>query len=797
MLECGHAISGWVSSVRIRWQVILLATLLLVGGFYALLPTLSSLPVLHAWIAARLERATAWQIGFEQFRIHHDLSITLSSLSAAQPGRSPFLTADRMQVSLDPLGALSGRGVRIRLEAPHLYPAELPAAPAGGGGSSSMPLERAELIGAFVHFPAGEHDAALGPLSLAVDSALGAADQLSLSGRAQLADDSTSLSWSAEIAPTLEQSHGSFELETASPLETVRQWTGTVMPPSVSPTAATLRGNWRGTAAGEIAVDLDSTWKLPVSDGMLHLAGTGAINLTEGAVGLQLAGTQPALRSADASRAAEGVEVRVKLDVRRATEGTRIDFDFAVPAGELLWDRVYVDLRRHPLVARGRLDAAPTQLALSRATLSIGGIGTATADGSYDPASANLGWRAEFVLPNLATAYQVAIREPRQDEYPVLARLAVGGRASGTIEQESSPSGARHLTGFLDLDGVTLEASDPRFSVAALDAHLPLDLSDGAARSARVQSGTIRVSGLTVGDAAVGDIAIPLRVETNQVEIAAPVRVPLLGGTLEVPHLRATELTSADAKATLGLTLQDIDLAEVARAFRWPALTGRMVGTIPALTVDRRHAESEGEIRVDVFGGTMRLRNLRVDELFSPVPALRVDLDVAELSLAQLTDTFEVGRISGVIAGSVHDLEIANGQPARFDARIETVARPGVPQRVSVTAIRQLSILGGAGGDPISTGVLSFFDEYRYAKMGFRGRLENDRFTLQGVEEDDGAEYLVVGTTLPPRVNVISHTRVISFSELVNRLARVLAIKDNPTHTESTDAAQPDRSEPH
>jgi hypothetical protein len=773
--------------------VILLATLLLVGGFYALLPTLSSLPALHAWIAARLERATAWQIGFEQFRIHHDLSITLSSLSAAQPGRSPFLTADRMQVSLDPLGVLSGRGVRIRLDAPHLYPAELPAGP---GGSGSL-FERAELIGAFVHFPADQPDAALGPLSLTVDSALGAADQLSLSGRAQLADDSASLSWSAEIAPTLEQSHGSFELETASPLETVRQWTGTVMPPSVSPTAATLRGTWHGTAAGEIAIDVDSTWKTPVTDGLLRFAGTGTINLTEGAVGLQLAGTQPAIRSADASRAAEGIDVRVKLDIRRAGEAPRIDFDFAVPAGELLWDRVYVDLRRHPLVARGRLDVGPTQLALSRATLSIGGIATARGNGSYDPARAKLGWRAEFELPNLATAYQVALREPRQDEYPVLARLAVGGRVTGTIEQESSPSGAWHLTGFLDLDGVTLAASDPRFSIATLDAHLPVDLSDGAARSTGVQNGTIRVSGLTVGDAAVGDIAIPLRVETNQVDIADPVRVALLGGSLEVPHLRASELTSPDAKATLGLTVQDLDLAEVARAFRWPAMTGRMVGTIPALTVDRHHAESEGEIRVDVFGGTMRLRNLRVDELFSPVPALRLDLDVADLSLAQLTDTLEVGRISGVIAGSVHELEIANGQPARFDARIETVPRPDVPQRISVTAIRQLSILGGAGGDPISTRVLSLFDEYRYAKMGFHGRLENDRFTLQGVKEDDGAEYLVVGTTLPPRVNVISHTRVISFSELVNRLARVLAIKDTPTHTESTDAAQPDNSEPH
>jgi hypothetical protein len=77
--------------------------------------------------------------------------------------------------------------------------------------------------------------------------------------------------------------------------------------------------------------------------------------------------------------------------------------------------------------------------------------------------------------------------------------------------------------------------------------------------------------------------------------------------------------------------------------------------------------------------------------------------------------------------------------------------------------------------DPLSRGLLSFFDEYRYAKMGFRCCLENDRFILR-VEESEGKQYLVVGSTLPPSVNVISHTDVISFSEMVRRLDRVRAV---------------------
>jgi hypothetical protein len=64
--------------------------------------------------------------------------------------------------------------------------------------------------------------------------------------------------------------------------------------------------------------------------------------------------------------------------------------------------------------------------------------------------------------------------------------------------------------------------------------------------------------------------------------------------------------------------------------------------------------------------------------------------------------------------------------------------------------------------------------------MGFQSRLENDRFYLRGVKSEDGKEYLVVGSTLPPRVNVVSHSQVISFSEMVKRLSRAFEDRGEP-----------------
>jgi hypothetical protein len=180
-----------------------------------------------------------------------------------------------------------------------------------------------------------------------------------------------------------------------------------------------------------------------------------------------------------------------------------------------------------------------------------------------------------------------------------------------------------------------------------------------------------------------------------------------------------------------------------------------------------------GSLTIDVFGGHVELTSLGVDDLSSPVPALRLDAEAKGMDLRHATEMLGVGYVSGIARAKVRGLEIAAGQPVRFDAELETVPTRGVSQRVSVAAIQQLTILGGADAGALTSSVLQFFDEYRYAKLGFRCSLQNDRFILHGIEEHDGKDFLVVGTLLPPTVNVISHNEVIAFKEMVQRLSRI------------------------
>jgi hypothetical protein len=279
-------------------------------------------------------------------------------------------------------------------------------------------------------------------------------------------------------------------------------------------------------------------------------------------------------------------------------------------------------------------------------------------------------------------------------------------------------------------------------------------------------------------------LVVPMAVRPDRILVDEPVSIGVLGGSIVVTGLGGEVGPGVPLRANFGVTVDGIELEALAEAMRWPVFTGSVTGAIPKVAVTSEEMTTEGEVRMSLFDGTVRIHRVRMSELGSSVPALELDLEFDRLSLTELTRVLPVGRISGTIKGAIENLSLVDGQPVAFDAWMETVPSDE-PQRISVAAIRKISILG-AGTDPFFQGILGLFDEYRYAKMGFRCRLRNDVFTLEGVETRDGKEYLVVGTRLPPQVNVVSHNQRIAFSEMVRRLRRLGEREATPKEEEGT-----------
>lgn len=757
-------------------------------GFYAALPRISSQPALHRWLEAQLLQATQFEVRFADLRVGRDLSVAIDALTIASPGAEPFLTAESVAAAFHLVGRDRRATPEITVSAPRLHTRRLPqgssaaqeplSVPSGSKLAALLRGQRIAVVDGFVHF--GEKpEEVLGPSTLVIDS-FGAAAGLQVHGTMALDATGSEAVWSIALGPSLAASSAS--IRAAAPLQgLLRAYAEVDSPDWLEPSALTLALDLRGTDSGRIAFDIDAELQTPQLAQPLPVGGSGELDLVDRSLTARIDVAGFDVRSDDFLRVASGVRLGVELTAAPHDAGSiRLDLAVRAPAGELLWDRYYVDLAQHPLAFSGRVEPLGDAVRLSSGRLVVGRIGTLRGGGTYGRSDRRLRGKLEFDIPGLPALYRLAVREPLAESRPTLAGIEVDGRAIGSLEQSYTAAGARRLHGRVDVAAGSLTLAEPPLRLRGVDLRLPIDLQEGAGgATAASQSGWLHIASMSFGAAAVERLAFPLVVGTNRIATAAPVRIDLFGGDLELTELRADALLGDDAHASLSLALRAIDLEALAAAAGLPRVAGTVSGAIPSLRWRGQEIRSEGEIRADLFGGHLRVRNIAVDELFSPVPALRVDADFDNLSLAQMTRTFNFGRITGVIAGEVEDLVVVDGQPVSFTARVATVPRAAVSQRISVRAIRQISILGGTGGDPLTQGILSLFDEYRYAKMGFRCRLENDRFHLGGVDRVDGNEYLVVGSTLPPRVSVVSHTRVVAFSELVRRLARVSAVEDD------------------
>ncbi len=151
-------------------------------------------------------------------------------------------------------------------------------------------------------------------------------------------------------------------------------------------------------------------------------------------------------------------------------------------------------------------------------------------------------------------------------------------------------------------------------------------------------------------------------------------------------------------------------------------------------------------------------------------------MKIADLDLETLTKTFSFGRIEGRFEGEVAGLYMEAWQPVAFDAMFRTPPDDDSRHRISQKAVDNISNLGGAGvGGALSRSFLRVLEDFPYKRLGIRCRLENGICHMGGVAPAERGYYLVEGTFLPPRLDVIGYAREVDWPSLVQRLTAVTA----------------------
>jgi hypothetical protein len=205
-------------------------------------------------------------------------------------------------------------------------------------------------------------------------------------------------------------------------------------------------------------------------------------------------------------------------------------------------------------------------------------------------------------------------------------------------------------------------------------------------------------------------------------------------------------------------------------------LAGTLTGTLNPIRYKNHAVTTIGELKAEVFEGKIVLSDLGASGVFTSAPVFKLNVKWEDLLLSEMTTDTAFGTIEGVLEGQVRDVEMAYGQPQRFNLLLETVQKKGISQKISVKAVENIAQIGG-GQSPfmgLAGAVASFFKKFPYEKIGIRSSLENDVFTVNGTIREGGTEYLVKRGSFSG-VDIINQNpdNRVSFKDMVKRIKRI------------------------
>ena len=497
----------------------------------------------------------------------------------------------------------------------------------------------------------------------------------------------------------------------------------------------------KGTLDGRLVVTAPA--KQP-----LHVAGP-----------LQLTGAS--LDTPDGSIAAENLGAKLGLDLSFAQRDTA-RLEGQVLGGELLFGNAYVSLQQRPVDLRveayqdeGQGWRFPHFRWLDRGVLEAEGSAALTRSIAVDAL------QLQLHAPDLA---------PLRDGY-LSGLLGIAGlsqlRLQGSADAVMSLSAGALRDVDVTVHDVSIDDPGGRFGFERLHGTVAFSSGTPEQSGLRWQSG--RLYGLAFGAA-----QLPFISTAGELRFRDAVAVPMLGGQLRFDHLRLRPPADGQGlDVRFGMTLDKLDVAQLAKALEWPAFTGELSGSIPVAHYAADRLAFDGGLRMQVFDGDVSVSSLSMERPFGVAPTLSADVALNDLDLEALTGVFGFGSITGRLDGSIKGLRTVDWQPVAFDATLRTERKRGVKQRISQRAVQDLSSVGDASfAGSLQSQLIGLFDDFGYSRIGISCRLVDDVCTMDGLGSA-GRGFIIVEGSGIPRLSVVGYNRQVDWPTLVERLGAI------------------------
>ena len=324
---------------------------------------------------------------------------------------------------------------------------------------------------------------------------------------------------------------------------------------------------------------------------------------------LQLRGL--ALETPDGHIAAGAMDADVQLDFSAGAAQRTFAADIMLHGGELLVGGLYVALPSTPIVAKLRANQVgrgdwifPTLRWNDGVVLTVDG--DARFSPTFDLRALNLQLRSDD-LANARGRY-------------LTGWLGQAGFADlqlhGGLQADLAMAAGGLQNAHAQLLGVDAIDGKQRFALHGLDGDLRWT-ADAATVASALRWNNGALFGIAVGPARVA-----MHSQSRKLELADTAAIPLLGGTLRLDQL---DVTAPDAnngtRFVLGLTLQKLQVAQLAKALGWPAFGGTLDGTLPAARYQNATLNFDGGLTAQQWIVTAGVHMLRDGEAIAPIDA--------------------------------------------------------------------------------------------------------------------------------------------------------------------------------
>jgi hypothetical protein len=458
-----------------------------------------------------------------------------------------------------------------------------------------------------------------------------------------------------------------------------------------------------------------------------------------------------------------------------------------VTGGEILFDQFYFDLNKNALFssAKGNYDIPKKSLQFSNLKLGLKDLITLQAKGKYIHRKETPDIQVSIEIPQtrIEPVFHHFLVEPFKTQKPFLPSLELGGAFSANVFYTKNGPDRRLIGHYLWHEG-ELVSKENGFSFKGIDLDLPLWYQTHKSKAgANDLNGQLSIQSMALPFLPEQSLNLPLNAGPNRLSVRSPTVLKADTGEIRWGPLTCSDLFSTSPTIETSLTLSAVELDPFLSEIWSRSIQGTLNGTLAPIHFEEKTFSSKGELKVSAFGGDIVLSDVGASGLFSSTPLFKLNAQVNDLYLDLLTRDTSFGRIEGILKGHVLDLEIAHGQPQKFNLLLETIKKRGINQRISIMAVDNIARIGG-GQSPFmgfAGMITSFFKEFPYKKIGVAATLDNDIFKIRGTIKEDGTEFIVKRGGFSG-VNVINQNpdNRIRFQDMVKRVKRITADKGGP-----------------